>query len=258
MAWTERDGVRLHTERAGSGRPLLFISGTGGDLRIRPNIFDSPVGIQFDLVAYDQRGLGQSDQPPGPYSMADYADDAAAVIEGAGWSSAAVLGVSFGGMVAQELLLRHPNRVDRAVLACTSSGGAGGASYPLHELSELEPSERTGRSLPLMDTRWADPVFDDPARQFLSTALAAAGPPDRGAQLQLEARRHHDTFDRLGAVRCPVLVCGGRYDGIAPEANVAALAKAIPGAGLRLFEGGHVLIHQDPAAYPEMIAFLEG
>src|SRR5512144_2870392 len=124
MPMTEANGVRLYIERAGSGPPLLFISGTGGDLRVKPNVFDGPLAKAFDVLAYDQRGLGRSEKPDRTYTMADYADDAAALMASQGWDRAPVVGVSFGGMVAQELALRHPARVSRLVLACTSPGGA--------------------------------------------------------------------------------------------------------------------------------------
>src|SRR4051794_17019917 len=103
--------IRLYYERAGEGPGLLFISGTGGDLRVKPGVFESPLGAAFDLLAYDQRGLGQSDKPAGPYSMQDYADDAAELLDAIGWDRAMVIGVSFGGMVAQEFALRHPKRI---------------------------------------------------------------------------------------------------------------------------------------------------
>jgi 3-oxoadipate enol-lactonase len=76
--------------------------------------------------------------------------------------------------------------------------------------------------------------------------------------LQLEARSRHDTAERLGDISCPTLVCGGRYDGIAPPANSEFLAQTIPGARLELFEGGHVFFLQDPAAFPAMLGFLRG
>src|SRR5580704_5712419 len=98
MAWVERDGVRLYYERHGSGPSLLFISGTGADLRIPPNGFDYTFADHRDTICFDQRGLGQSDQPEGPYSMADYADDAAYLLDTVEFSSVAVVGVSFGGM----------------------------------------------------------------------------------------------------------------------------------------------------------------
>ena len=123
MPVTQANGLSLYFERAGSGPPLLFISGTGGDLRNKPNVFDGTLAKAFDLLTYDQRGLGQSGKPNVPYSMSDYADDAAALMASQGWDEALVIGVSFGGMVAQELALRHPERVKRLVLACASPGG---------------------------------------------------------------------------------------------------------------------------------------
>src|SRR4029453_4963685 len=130
MATAQIDGLSFYFERAGSGERLLFISCTGGDLRVQPNVFASPLARAFDLLAYDQRGLGRTDKPNGPYAMAQYADDGAALMAHVGWEDAPVIGASFGGMVAQELVLRHPRRVQRLVLACTSPGGAGGVSYP--------------------------------------------------------------------------------------------------------------------------------
>src|SRR5213076_1542008 len=122
MPHTQINGLDLYYERAGAGPPLLFISGSGGDLRAQPNVFASPLAKAFDLVAYDQRGLGRTEKPDVRYSMADYAEDAAALLDHIGWDDALVVGVSFGGMVAQEFVLRHPSRVTRVVLACTSPG----------------------------------------------------------------------------------------------------------------------------------------
>src|ERR1700722_9808689 len=109
------NGIELYWERQGAGEPLLFISGTGADLRNRPNVFDGPLAKSFDVLAFDQRGLGRSAKPDVTYTMADYADDAAALISHAGWERAKVVGVSFGGMVAQELVLRHPDKVSRLI-----------------------------------------------------------------------------------------------------------------------------------------------
>ena len=255
--------IELQYERAGSGPPLLFISGTGGDLRNKPNIFDGPLARQFDLLAYDQRGLGQSDKPDVSYSMADYADDAAALMAKQGLDQALVLGVSFGGMVAQELVLRHPARVTRLVLACTSPGGEGGASFPFHEIGHLKGEARARHLIPISDTRrnegWAA-AHPDLHAQFVAMGAAdpyAAEPGHAmGAQRQLEARAQHDTWNRLPRITCPVMIAAGRYDGIALPATQEKMAARIPGARLTFFDGGHMFMIQDRAVAPAMAAFL--
>jgi 3-oxoadipate enol-lactonase len=258
-------GIDLYYERAGSGPPLLFISGTGGDLRTKPNVFDGPLAKGFDLLAYDQRGLGQSEKPDVPYSMADYADDAAALMADQGWEEAAVIGVSFGGMVAQELAIRHPARVKRLVLACTSPGGPDGASFPFHEIEHLKGEARARYLIPISDTRRDDAwAAAHPDQYALFVAMGAADPyadePGHamGAHRQLEARAGHDTWDRLPAIACPTLIAAGRYDGIALPATQEKMAARIPGARLQFFEGGHLFIIQDRTAAPAMAAFLTG
>lgn len=259
--------IRLYYERQGTGPKLLYINGTGADLRRKPNVFDSPLAAQFDILSYDQRGLGQTDRPEQPYTMMDYAEDANALLDAIGWARCAVMGVSFGGMVAQEFAVRYPQRIERLVLACTSSGGAGGASYPLHELLDLPLREKTLHMLAISDTRqdaaWQAANPQDVAAQLLMAELAAAVGADepgreRGARLQILARQDHDTYDRLPLLTMPVFICGGRYDGIAGVANQTALQTQMPQAHLELFAGGHAFLQQDLTAYTRIAAFLEG
>ncbi|THD57991.1 alpha/beta fold hydrolase [Phenylobacterium sp.] len=263
MAYAQANGVRIYFERAGAGPPLLFISGTGGDLRMKPNVFDGPLAKSFDLLAYDQRGLGQTEKPDVPYSMADYADDAAALMADQGWNEALVIGASFGGMVAQELALRHPMRVKRLVLACTSPGGAGGASFPFHEIEHLTGEARARHMIPISDTRRDEPwAAAHPDQHRLFVAMGAADPyadePGHvmGARRQLAARKDHDTWDRLPGIACPTLIAAGRYDGIALPATQEKMAARIPGAELTFFDGGHMFMIQDRTAIPAMAAFL--
>ncbi|WP_439815391.1 alpha/beta fold hydrolase [Zavarzinia sp. CC-PAN008] len=263
MSFIAANGIRLWHERRGVGAPLLVISGTNGDLRRKPSVLDAPIARAFDTLAYDQRGLGQSDKPDGPYAMADYADDAAALLTAVGWPRAHLVGISFGGMVAQELAIRHPGLIDRLVLCCTAPGGAGGASYPLHEVQHMDAAARARLLVPIMDARhdaaWAaaHPV----AHEALLTAIRDdpfAGEERRalGQRLQLEARAGHDTWDRLGRIAAPTLICAGRHDRQAPPEVQHALANRIAGARLDFFDGGHLFLMQDPAAWRAIAAFL--
>ena len=257
------NGIDVYFERWGSGPRLLFINGSGAALSTSRMMIE-PYGEHFDVVAHDQRGLGQTAIPPGPYTMADYAADALAVVDHLGWDRCRVVGVSFGGMVAQELAVTWPDRVERLALVCTSPGGRA-ASYPLHELAGLDPQARNAATLTVLDTRFTRQWLDShPAdRAFVDTMVAGAARPKsdeqrRGELAQLEARSHHDVVDRLPRITAPTLVASGRYDGIAPVANGEVIAAAIPGAALRVYEGGHVFMVQDPKATPEIIGFLAG
>ncbi len=258
-------GVDLFYQHGGSGPPLLYISGTGGDLRARPGVFEGPLPGRFEVLAFDQRGMGRSAKPETPYSMADYADDAAALMAEIGWDDALVIGVSFGGMVAQELVLRHPGRVRRLVLACTSPGGEGGASFPFHEIAPLTGEARARHMIPITDTRhdeaWARANRDAFQEMVLLGSMAPFADEQghaAGARRQLEARAKHDVWDRLDQIACPVLIAAGRYDGIALPQSQERMAARIAGAQLRFFEGGHMFTMQDPNAIPAIMDFLAG
>ena len=256
------NGIDVYYERDGSGPRLLFLNGSGATLASSAPLLTT-LRASFDLLAHDQRGLGRTAVPPGPYSMADYAADAAALAEHVGWDTYRVVGVSFGGMVAQELAVTFPERIERLALVVTSPGGAGGSSYPLHTLVDMTPDERLALRLPLLDTRFDEAwLATHPNDRALVEVMSARGDGDkpadvlRGEALQLEARRHLDVYDRLPAITCPTLVASGRYDGIAPPSNGEAIAAQIPHAELRQYEGGHVCFYQDRTAFPEIIEFL--
>jgi 3-oxoadipate enol-lactonase len=223
-----------------------------------------PVNRAFETLHYDQRGSGQTSKPEGDYTMADYADDAAALIHSMGWAKCHVLGTSFGGMVALHLAIRHPDVVDRLVLCCTSPGGEA-PSYPLHELARMDPDDAFATRMRLTDRRW-DPEADEPipglGGYYDQMVAAAAAKPDPeqlgGLRRQLAARAGHDVVDDLASIDQPTLVCAGRYDDIAPIENSELLADRIPNATLKVFEGGHIFMVQDRSAFPTIIEFLGG
>jgi 3-oxoadipate enol-lactonase len=264
MAFAVIGDLNFYFERAGSGAPLLFISGSGADLRIKPNQMDGPLPRHFDVLSYDQRGLGQTSKPDEPYTMADYADDAALLMDFIGWKSAKVIGVSFGGMVAQEFVLRHPAKVERLVLACTSPGGKGGASYPFHTIEHMGREERARHMIAISDTRRDEAWQKANPKQYEEFVAFAANDPyadeqnrAMGYHRQLAARAGLDTYDRLPQIDCPVLIAAGRYDGIALPATQERMAARIRSSKLQLFEGGHLFMIQDRAALPAMIEFLK-
>lgn len=262
MPLAELQDADLFYEMAGDGPPVLVIGGTGGGLRRPPGPFAWLGAERFSLLAYDHRDQGRSrSRRAGQPAMADFAGDALALVDHVGWDRFAVIGISFGGMVAQELALSARERVERLVLACTSSGGEGSRSYPLHELYALSEDERTARLVELLDTRTREqPALAEAIAGYLAIdgSLAAHEDPSDGLLRQLEARRHHDTSSRLGRLRAPTLVAAGRFDGIAPLAVCERLAVAIPGAQLAVFDGGHGFLLQDPAAWPAIASFLAG
>lgn len=197
--------------------------------------------------------------------MAELAEDALTLADELGWEHFRLVGVSFGGMVAQELAVTAPDRIDRLALLCTSAGGAGGSSFPRQTLTGMDPTERAMISRQILDSRftpeWLESHEGDGALAGLLAqhfTVDQSAEVRRGEAMQLLARSQHDVYERLPWVTCPSLVAAGRYDGIAPVANGAAIVAQMPNSELRLFEGGHLFFIQDPEAFPEILVFLRG
>ena len=197
MPFAACSDVKIYYEIKGSGQRLLYISGTGTDLRRTPNVFTSVFPDHFKTLSFDQHGLGQTDKPDEPYGKALYGEDAAALLDTIGWNDCYVIGASFGGMVAQELALNRPELIKKLVLCCTFAGGAGGASYPLHELQHMALEKKIKFRLPKNDKRldkiWQQEnpeKFQELFEQGLKAAQFAANEPGKaiGARRQLEAR----------------------------------------------------------------------
>src|SRR5215218_8420313 len=245
MPTIHANGIDIYYEQRGSGPRLLYFQGSGQTLAKSGAMVDG-FAKSFDVVAHDQRGLGQTEIPPGPYEMADYAADAAALLDALGWDSCRAVGTSFGGMVAQEFAVTWPERVERLALVCTSPGGDF-ASYPLHTLADLPPEEAKALGATLLDGRFTPEYLaeHDDARALVDMITNMQGAPasdevKRGEAAQLDARSRLDVIDRLVKITCPTFVAAGRYDHIAPPANSEKIAELIPNAELRFYEGGHV------------------
>ena len=249
----------------GDGRPrLLLFNGSGSTIEAAGPLIDQ-IARFCTVLVHDQRCLGKSGVPQAQPTMADYAADGAALLDEVGWDTACVFGMSFGGMVAQEFAVTYPERVERLVLFCTSPGGEGGSSYPLHELASLPPAQRIAIGMLNLDSRFTREWLDShPADKAIAkmmgerASIEKSAETRRGEAMQLEARRHHDVWDRLDRIAAPTLISCGKYDGTAPPANSAAIASRIAGSVLREYEGGHLFPVQDPQAMRDMAAFVTG
>jgi 3-oxoadipate enol-lactonase len=264
VATLSTEDLDIYYETAGAGAPLLVFNGSGATIA-SSRVLINFLSASFRVLVHDQRGLGRTGLPlhGKRFTIAAYAADAAALLDHVGWRSVRIFGISFGGMVAQEFAVTWPERVEQLALLCTSPGGAGGSSYPLHELDNLAPDERARISLRNLDTRFSpDWLSSHPSdlalvEQAAERDSAPMTPEEKeGARLQLEARSHHDVWSRLERIRCPTLVACGRYDGLAPVANSEAIASQIAGSTLRQYEGGHLFAVQDPRAPGEIVSFL--
>jgi len=238
----------LHFVQRGAGEPILLAQGLGGDVVHWGEAFLGRLEKRFRVTAYDHRGIGRSPHRDGDVSMADLADDAAALLDHLGIERTHVLGLSMGGMVAQELVLRHPGRVRTLVLAATFAGGESAlGTYPPVVQAVAAPFLRGARPpAQLVELVAAQ------ARQY---GVARDADALRAVLGQLAAVGGHDTLDRLAQVTVPALVLHGERDPVIPVANARILAGAIPGARLELLDrAGHVPFWEQPERCARLIA----
>ena len=262
MPDTTIDGVNIHYDEAGEGDPLLLIMGYG--MPGEAWLGSLPFLGGFRAIYYDNRGTGRSDKPDGPYTIDRMAEDAAGLLEHLGIARAHVYGGSMGGMIAQELALRHPAKVRSLVLGCTMCGGEQSPMCEPEILEELiaviggigtmEPAAWVDRQLPLLFTReWveANPGIRD---MLLMIAPMLPPTPPETAQHAMAGLWGWSSYDRLGGIATPTLVVHGDRDVIIPVDNARVLANRIPGARLHVIEGaGHGYPAQDPVGVHRLV-----
>ena len=243
MPTTRVNGIDLYYEIQGDGEPLLFISGLGGHLAEVPYLVDS-YSRHFRFIGFDGRGCGRSDKPDEDYSIPGYADDTAALLDALGIASATVYGSSMGGMVAQELALRHPARVRALILGCTT-GGAGGVGPSAETLQAMIRNQSLSGDEALAagwqlgySPAYIARNYDALLERSRSASRFAA--PRESYLRQVVAAARHDAYGRLGAITCPVMIIHGADDVMIPADNARMLKERIPHAELHILEGmGH-------------------
>jgi 3-oxoadipate enol-lactonase len=258
MAYVYNAGTKLYWEERGSGEPILLIMGLSFTLdmwfRLTPAL-----SKRYRLVLFDNRGVGRSDTPRGPYSIRQMADDAVAVMEAAGVSSAHVMGASMGGMIAQELALRYPERVRALLLGCTSGGALGSKlphirRFPMGIGSAKTFEEREWLFSPML---YADST---PKERISEDIQVRSRYPQRQAGFlsQFAAILTWSSYHRLHQVQAPTLVMHGDEDRLVPMENGLRVARRIPQAQFVKVPGaGHVLSTDQPEIVDdEVLRFL--
>jgi 3-oxoadipate enol-lactonase len=260
MSFTVNQGTKIYWDEVGAGDPLLLIMGLGYPSHAWHRT-RSVLSRKYRTIALDNRGVGSSDMPPGPYSIATMASDAAAVLDAAGVESADVFGISMGGMIAQEFALQYPNRVRALILGCTAAGG------PSAVRSEPEATEMLmsrGGMTPEQAAEAAVPFIYHPgtSRKLIEEDLEIRRPwfPKAEAYIaQLQGILAWESYSRLSQINAPTLVIHGESDLLVPAANGKLIAEMIPGAKLVLLaNASHIFTTDQPeAAHRAVLEFLE-
>ena len=259
MAIVRVGEIELDYERSGSGPPLLLIMGMSGTALHWGEPFLTPLREDFEVIVYDHRGVGASSALEGPITIAQLADDAAGLLAALGLDSAHVLGISMGGMVAQELALAHPDRVRTLTLGCTYCGGEGSSIGAPELWQGLAEAMLSGDRERAVRASWEANVStemahdDDAYARFLEiVAQRAVAVPVIMAQMQ--AGMAHDSSARLPGLTVPTLVIHGTADELLPVQNGRLIASLIPGAQLQILDDvGHLFFWERPELSAELL-----
>ncbi len=251
--------VVLSYERTGSGPPLLAINGMSGTQLSWGEPFLGALREHFEVITYDHRGVGDSSRMEAPFAIADLAGDTAGLLDALALDSVHVLGISMGGMVAQELALAHPERVRTLALGCTYCGGPGSSLASPAVGLRLVESLRSGDRALALRTGWeicVSPRFRDDASLYEAyLARASARPVAREVIMaQMRAIAAHDTSARLSELGMPTLIVHGTADDLIPVQNAHVLAGHLPAAHLELLDdAGHLFFWEEPLRSAEFV-----
>jgi 3-oxoadipate enol-lactonase len=259
MPKVELAGTELNYERAGAGEPLLLIQGMSANHLAWGRRFSSLLERDFEVIAFDNRGMGLSRQVSEAFSIAEMAADTAGLLDALEIESAHVLGISMGGMIAQELALAHPRKLRSLTLGCTYCGGEGSQLMDPADFQGLVEAMASGdrrRVYRAMYELNLSPGFRAEESRFAEfVEMAEALPAARETiGLQVQAIAAHDTSARLPGLTTPTLVIHGTVDRILGYPNGPLVASLIPAARLETLEGvGHMFWWEQPERSAELV-----
>jgi len=264
MAFTKRgDGTRIHYELFGrrQGEPLLLVHGLGADIRGWA-LQRRALGKRFRCVAVDNRGVGLSERPPGPYDLEVMADDALEALDAAGFESAHVVGASMGGIIAQIIAVRYPERVRSLVLACTACRHLPWRRDLLEEWADIAQAQGM-RAMVKRNLRW---LVGPRSLRRLLPALNVLGPLAMNVPVASFVAQIHAILDQsdevrymLEQVRVPALVTVGSQDMLTPQGDSEELASLLPRSELAVIRGGaHLFMVENARTFNRtVVGFLD-
>lgn len=266
MPRAQVNGINLYYEISGSGEPLVLIAGMGYDVwywqRMLPGL-----SRHFQVISFDNRGIGQSDKPPGPYTAHLLANDTAGLLDALGIPQAHVFGHSMGGFVAQAMALDYPQRIKKLILAATNFGGPNHVPVSAEVLAILsdvsgDPVERFRRGLRVSVAAGFEEKHPEVIAEWIAYRLAnpldpVANQAQLGVGLGLYSKEA--CFEnKLPAVKAATLILFGDQDRVVPTANAGLLARQIPDSRVEFLPqaGHHFPIEVPDAAVMAVVKFL--
>jgi 3-oxoadipate enol-lactonase len=255
----QNHGAKIYWDQQGEGSPLLLIMGLGWTshmwYRSRPILAE-----KFRTIALDNRGVGRSEVPPGPYSIALMASDAAAVLDAAGVESAHICGMSMGGMIAQEFALQYPQRIRSLILGCTAAGGRHAVQAEREVIQLLlaprgDPEDMAKAIYPYI----YDAATSDSRKEEDLAVRRAWFPTAEGYLAQWQGIMAWEAYSRLPQITAPTLVIHGDSDRLIPPENGRRIAARMPNARLEIIpRASHIFAtDQTEAAHHAMLDFLD-
>ncbi len=259
MPSVDAAGTELHYLRAGEGEPLLLIQGMSATHLAWGRPFLDELERSFDTIVFDNRGMGLSGQAELPFTIADLAADAVGLLDALELETVHVVGISMGGMIAQELALAHPKRIRTLTIGASYCGGPDGTLMAPEDLQMLGTAYASGVPEQVFRAMWEinlSPDFRaDDSRFAAFTEMGSTLPAPQPVVLQqMQACAAHDTHERLGQIDLPTLVIHGDVDRLLGYDNGRQIAAGIPGSRLETLEGvGHMFWWEQPQRSAELI-----
>lgn len=260
MMTASRDGATINFEVEGQGHHVTLVHGVGSHLQAWDGVV-AALRDDFTLLRYDLRGHAKSGKPPGPYTLDDYVDDLAALLDAQGIDRTTLVGFSFGGMIAPAFTIRHPDRV--RALAIVSAVAGRTPEQRAAVVKRADELARGGASMTVGDAieRWFTPEFRARHPEIIERQVQRVlGNDPVGYAAAYRVFAESEVIDELHKITCPALVMTGEHDTGSTPAMARAIHQRIAGSRLVILPRYRhsLLIEATAEVVRELGAFLQG